>query len=554
MRHGYFEADLLIIGGGTAGCFAAHRAHELNPEARIVILEKGHIKYGGSIARGMDALGVVMIPQITTMEEYVERVKNYCGGIADSPLIYTMGRRSFEVMKKIEAWGVHFPRDENGHYRAMRTMVSPIRAIMDSTDLKVILWKKVVESGARVINRVMGIRILMDGGRVAGAVGLNVRTGQLVICRAKAVILAAGGNGRFTLPHSGYLYGTFEFPGNTGDAYTMAFDAGARLTGMEYTFQALQVKEITIPLIANTAIFGAQALDAMDRVLVDGAAATSLEPLSRAHAEGRGPVRVRLSHLPEETIREIEHILFTVERPAMERFLKGRKIDFRKDDVELWPTETFLCGGHGLSGIVVNTKAETGIPGVYAAGDAAGVARGHLTGAFTFAEIAAEEALQFIAPLSSPGLDPKQVSEAEDLRNRRFTSTGRQVGIRELEYKVRRMIGDYLISPKSEYKMTRWFYWAERFQRELDQEVKICNGHELAKLYEVENIVRCASLSAKASLERKESRWGETHRRVDYPERDDRNWFCHIDLRRGDFPGEIIPGKRPIVTEWIKGE
>lgn len=68
------KADLLVIGGGSAGCLAANRALELQPDLKVVIFEKGDIKYSGSIARGMDALNIVAIPDFTTQELYVEAI------------------------------------------------------------------------------------------------------------------------------------------------------------------------------------------------------------------------------------------------------------------------------------------------------------------------------------------------------------------------------------------------------------------------------------------------------------------------------------------------
>ena len=110
---------------------------------------------------------------------------------------------------------------------------------------------------------------------------------------------------------------------------------------------------------------------------------------------------------------------------------------------------------------------------------------------------------------------------------------------------MRRLIGDYVLSPKNEYKLKNWLEWAKRFEAEIEDRVLVRNGHELAKLYEVENIAQCATLSALASLERKESRWGDAHRRVDYPKRDDQNFRCHIVIHK-DTGGEIRLGTRPI--------
>jgi succinate dehydrogenase/fumarate reductase flavoprotein subunit len=171
----------------------------------------------------------------------------------------------------------------------------------------------------------------------------------------------------------------------------------------------------------------------------------------------------------------------------------------------------------------------------------------HLTGAFVFGEIAAESAVEFISSNPGVNLDDGQVRRVEEERNQRFSTAGRDIDVRDLEYKVRRMIGDYVISPKNGYKLLRWQEWAERFGTEIEGRVSVRNGHELARLYEVENIVQCASLSALASLERKESRWGDAHRRNDYPERDDRNWLHHIILRKGDPKGDVQVRTKAVV-------
>ena len=128
----------------------------------------------------------------------------------------------------------------------------------------------------------------------------------------------------------------------------------------------------------------------------------------------------------------------------------------------------------------------------------------------------------------------------------------KRIDVRDLEYKVRRLINDYLVSPKNAYKLNRWLEWAERFEREVEEEVAVANGHELSKVFEVEHIVKCATFSAKAALERKESRWGNAHLRTDYPDRDDRAWLRHVDVRRGP-EGEPVTATRPLVRTLPSG-
>jgi len=392
----------------------------------------------------------------------------------------------------------------------------------------------------------MGLEILMDSGRAAGVVGVNVRSGELVVCSAKAVILAAGGTARFTLPNSGYLYGTFDYPGNTGDGYVMAYKAGASLTGMEFSRRTLLIKDANMPLLAITVTRGGRVMDIFDNIIMENEC-HSLSRMEEAFAQGRGPLRIKLSHLKPEVIEEIEHILFTTERPVQERFFKGRGVDFRKSDIELWPTECQLCGGHGMAGVVVNEKAETTVAGLYAAGDVAAVPKQHLTGAFVFGEVAAERAVEFIASNEPVTLDQDRIKAVEARRNRLADTPGREIDVRDFEYKVRRLIGDYVVSPKNEYKLKRWGDWAERFREELENGVLARDGHELSKVYEVEHIATCASLSAAAALVRKESRWGEAHFRTDYPARNDKQFFCHMVVAKGESPQDIRVMTKPVI-------
>lgn len=543
----YLEADILIIGGGSAGCMAAIRALELDPELKVVIFEKGDIKYSGSIARGMDALNIVALPNHSTPEEYVEAATLGAGGILDEPASYEMARRSYDLLKKLEGWGVYFPLNKKGDYRMLQLhYVGEFLAAMEEPDLKTIISHKAQVLGAQVVNRVMGVDLLMDGGRAAGAVGLDVRSGEVVVCRAGAVIMTAGSAGRFSLPNSGHLYGTFDFPGNNGDGFAMAYRAGAELTGLEHSWRSVVIKDVNIPLLAITMPRGGRMVDIYDEVIMENEFHNSLSIMEKAVAEGRDPLRVKLSHLKGEVIEEIEHILFTTERPVQERFFQGRGIDFRSGDIELWPTDSQLCGGHGLSGIRINPRAETTVPGFFAAGDAASVPKQHLTGAFVFGEIAAEQAVEFVTENKAVGLNTSQVSAAVAKRNALHCSTGRDIGVRELEYKVRRLINDYVISPKNEYKLRSWLEWVERFRREMSDQVAVNNGHELSKLYEVESIVQCATLSAHASLERQESRWGQGHRRTDYPETDNDNWLRHVVVSRGEEAGQVRVTTRPL--------
>ena len=528
------DADILVLGGGSAGAMAAAWAKSVDPAQKVVVFEKGDIKYSGCIARGMDALNVVAVPGVATPQDYVESVRSTCDDLVNDTPSHTMASRTWALVKTLESWGVFFPRDAQGDYEILRNHPKGRFTLsMLEPDLKVKLADQVVRRGCRVLNRVMAVELLVDDGRVAGAIGVNIRTGEIVVCHAKAVILGAGGAARFGLPNSGHLYGVFDFPGNTGDGYMLAYRAGASLTGFEHTMRACIVKDVNIPLLWIVITRGARFLDALDEDITDNG--PIMANLVQRHEQGLGPTRIRMTHLPEKRIQDIEEILFTVERPVQQRFYEGRGINFRRDEIELWPTDYFLCGGHGMTGVVVNDKAETGVPGLYAAGDTACVPFQYLSGAFAFGQIAAENAAAYARSQSQqlPKLDDDQVRALKNKLARIENSRG-NVGVDEFEYKARRMITDYVAPPKNAYKLNRWLTWSKRLTADMSELVGVRSVHDVFKVLEVENIIGCAAVSASAALERKESRWGSYHYRSDYPQRDDANWLKHIDCRRGE--------------------
>lgn len=532
------DCDILIVGGGSAGAMAAIRAKEVNPQQQVVVLEKGDAKYSGCIARGMDALNIVAVPGIATPELYVESNRLACEGIMDEPVNYRMAERSWDLMQKLVSWGVCFPVDEKGNYDILQVHPKGRFCVtMKEPELKTILAKRMVDLGARVINRAMALELVMEGDRVCGALAMDVRTGEVFGIRAKSVILAAGGTARFGLPNNGYLYGVYDFPGNTGDGYCLAYHAGAELSGFEYTLVYYIVKDINAPLLYITLTRGCHLVNAFDERRDKDH--PSIRTMFLEHLEDRGPMRIKLSHLPEDRIREIESILFTTERPSCQRFYEGRGIDFRTGEIELWPTEVFLCGGHGLTGVRVNERAETSVKGLYAAGDTSLVARGHLSGAFVFGEIAAESASDFAAGRRHVELDRRHVEAFTAKRRNRLAQRGGSVTIEEFEYKVRRIINDYIRPPKNEYKLDRALWWMDRFRRELGEVVRVGDIHDLYKTYEVENIIECATLSALASKERRESRWLPWHYRSDYPKPGGDEWLKHVVLTKDRDTGGV---------------
>ena len=527
--------DVLVIGGGSAGCMAAIRMKEIAPTVRVTILEKGTVRQSGCIAMGMDALNNVVVPGVSTVKDYVEAMRLVTEGVYDPAPHRVIAERSFSVAKKLEAWGTPLRHKEDGSYYVHQIHPNAAFTVpMDAPNLKEILFERACAAGVQSIDRTMAISLLSDQHGVCGDIGFHVRTGEILVCWAKAVIIASGGCARFGLPNTGYLFGTVDFPGNTGDGYTLGYRAGADVTGMEYTVNAALVKDLGTPLLVPAQSMGAIMVNCDGEQLEGtvGRAHSSTDVWQ--HSKGK-MMFIRTRHLPEENIRGIEQVLFSTERPVQKRFYEGRGIDLRKDDIELGLTEHYLCGGHGMAGLAVNERAETSVPGLYAAGASAGVAFQYLVGAFVLGEVAAEEAVRYVSQRPAPDFAEGQVRDVEkQIESLVDARPSARVSLEEFEYKVRRTVNEYIVSPKNEWKLQNAIHWMHRFDDEVDNLVAVRDAHDVARYYEMRSIIMSSELSATAALERKESRWGPRHVRIDYPERDDEHWACQIRIGRGD--------------------
>ena len=120
------EVDFLVVGGGTAGCMAAIKAKQRNPEAKVLVLEKANIRRSGAIAMGMDGVNTAVIPGNSTPEQYVKEITIANDGILDQKAVYKTGELGFSVIQELEEWGVKFQKDNEGtvsytHLRAHET-------------------------------------------------------------------------------------------------------------------------------------------------------------------------------------------------------------------------------------------------------------------------------------------------------------------------------------------------------------------------------------------------------------------------------------------------
>ncbi|MER5434231.1 fumarate reductase/succinate dehydrogenase flavoprotein subunit [Streptomyces sp. NPDC002588] len=527
--------DVLVIGGGTAGTMAALTAAEHG--ADVLLLEKAHVRHSGALAMGMDGVNNAVVPGRAEPDDYVAEITRANDGIVDQSTVRQTATRGFAMVQRLESYGVKFEKDEHGEYavRQVHRSGSYVLPMPEGKDVKKVLYRQLrrreMRERIRIENRVMPVRVLTAGGRAVGAAGFNTRTGRFVTVRAGAVILATGACGRLGLPASGYLYGTYENPTNAGDGYAMAYHAGAELTGIECFQINPLIKDYNGPACAYVANpFGGYQVNRHGERFVDSDywSGQMMAEFAAEVASDRGPVYLKLSHLPEESVSALESILHSTERPTRGTFHAGRGHDYRTHDIEMHISEIGLCGGHSASGVRVDDHARTTVPRLYAAGDLACVPHNYMIGAFVFGELAGADAARY-TPYGGE-LPADQLREAHELVYRPLRNPDGPPQT-QVEYKLRRFVNDYVAPPKSGARLSLALEAFERMRTDIAA-MGARTAHELMRCAEVTFIRDCAEMAARASLARTESRWGLYHDRLDHPGRDDASWFHHLDLHK----------------------
>jgi succinate dehydrogenase/fumarate reductase flavoprotein subunit len=179
----------------------------------------------------------------------------------------------------------------------------------------------------------------------------------------------------------------------------------------------------------------------------------------------------------------------------------------------------------------------------------ASVPHNYMIGAFVFGRIAGTHAVEYIKDLEHTQPDPEFL-EAEKARIYAPLNQPNGIPHTQVEYKLRRLVNDYLQPPKSGHKMEIGLRHFVRYHETLAQ-MGARDPHELMRCIEVHFIRDCAEMAAKASLYRRESRWGLYHYRLDFPEKNNDEWFCHVNLKKNES-GEMVLFKRPVESYVVE--
>ncbi len=560
------ETDVLVIGGGLAGCMAAIKAAESG--VKVTIAEKANTLSSGCAGTGIDHVWgyypAVHERMGWTIQDLIEDHSQIIArGLIDRELLYLVASQSYDRVLDLEKFGVNFRYKDSkwpGRFRIVTQFHSvPTTWNFDGVDLKVKLTREAKRRGVTIINRVTVADLLKADGRIAGAVGLDTRSGKVYLFRAKAVVVSTGRVNRLSRTVTG-VWGNHRVPVNeTGDGRAMALRAGVPIINMEFftpPSYSIGNFELNLGSPRNTvqpagSVVGPKGEAIIPRTYFhdwDKLANQKVDPSEsrrrfeaerpshqiwpQLHNKGEGPFYLDLTG---GTAQEIKYIEWSISNEGkgsyfLEYLKKQEKFDFSKDKLEWLPNSRELAGT-GASGLLVNKDLETNLKGLFAAGDdVGGVPWMCSPGAFTMGWKAGEMAgkaaqkQKSLAPITKESVKSFGELCAGTLRN------SRGVDWQEAELALQNILDYYAGDVRSGLMLTRG---VERM-KELKQRVsfRADNPHELGRCLEVRSILDNAEMILRASLERKESRKAAYgFFRADYPEQDDKNWLAFLAAR-----------------------
>ena len=564
------KTDLLIIGGGTAGCYAAITAASNAAEnkvagvqdaagLKILVVEKANIKRSGCLAAGVNALNAY-ITEGRTPKDYVEYAKKDADGIVREDLLYSISEKFNEVTAHLEKLGLVILKDKDGKYvtRGNRNIK------INGENIKPILAAAVAKaSNVQVLNHVNIFDFSVHDNRIDGAFGFGIENDTFYAIEARAVIVATGGAAGLYRPNNpGFSRHKMWYPPfNTGAGYAMGIRHGAEMTTFEMRFIALRCKDTIAPTGTLAQGVGAKQVNALGEVYETKYGISTSERVYGTVAEnleGRGPCYLRTVGITPEQEESLLKAYLNMAPSQTIRWIENGTPS--KANVEIEGTEPYIVGGHTASGYWVDTKRATTIEGLYAAGDVAGGApQKYVTGALAEGEIAAKSAAEYIESLSAlrqvqgtdaPGVNPlgkileeevaEHVAEIEKfLNNKNGADTAES-----LEEAMQAAMDTYAGGIKTGYRYSEnQLAIALREIENIESRVSGLHADDLQEvmyIYELkERLTVCKSVIAHLAA-RHETRWHSFAENTDYPEKDNERFRKYVNSRLENGKIKII--------------
>lgn len=550
------QTDVLIIGGGTAGCYAALTISE-HSDAKVLICEKAHIKRSGCLAAGVNALNAYIV-EGRTPQDYVDYARKDADGIVRGDLLLTMSERLNSVTERLEKLGLVILKDKDGKYvtRGNRNLK------INGENIKPILADAVNElDNVTVLNRVNITDYAVEDNHINGAFGIGIENDTFYVIKAKAVIIATGGAAGLYKPNNpGFSRHKMWYPPfNTGAGFAMGINAGAEMTTFEMRFIALRCKDTIAPTGTLAQGVGAKQINSLGEVYETKYGITTSQRVYgtvNENLNGRGPCYLQTEGITEEQDESLLKAYLNMAPSQTIKWIESGK-NPSQQNVEIEGTEPYIVGGHTASGYWVDTNRKTTIDGLYAAGDVAGgCPQKYVTGALAEGEIAALSVVDYIKDKNVATIDDKVVNNHIDEVENFLKDKHCKFTTEQLEEAMQTVMDSYAGGIKTNYRFNEKQLEIADYKikqlMELSKDLYAEDFQELMYIYELrERLTVCRSVIAHLKA-RKETRWHSFAENLDYPEKDNEHWNKYVNSILED--GEIKIITRELVEEGTNYE
>ena len=550
------RTDVLIIGGGTAGCYAALTIGKAS-DARIIVAEKAHIKRSGCLAAGVNAINCYILPN-RTVQGYVDYATKDAEGIVRDDLLRTMCERVNGTVHELERLGLVILKDDQGNYVARGNRNIKI----NGENIKPILASAVESlANCQVINQLVITDYIVKNNRIYGAIGFHKETGTIYEIEATYVICATGGaSGIYKSNNPGFSrHKMWYSPFNTGAGYAMGILQGAEMTTLEMRFIALRCKDTIAPTGTIAQGVGAKQINGLGENYESVYGITTSQRVYGTVQEqvgGRGPCYLGTKGISSDQEQDLLKAYLNMAPSQTLRWVE-RGHGPATENVEIEGTEPYIVGGHTASGYWVDTHRETTITNLFAAGDVAGGApQKYVTGALAEGEIAGDEIVRRYknqGEVSAVGNEPwyreaidaivkryvTQVGSNDDSTQTRSNDSAAQNGtnknaedihakgsyslacIEAQEQKLQDIMDAYAGGISQAYKYTEEGLGVAKLKlqalaKDVEQ-LQATTLHELSYLYELRDRIVVAQALVAHLGGRKETRWHSFGEHGDYP-------------------------------------
>ena len=544
------HTDILIIGGGTAGCYAALTIREKS-DYSVIIAEKANIKRSGCLAAGVNAINAYIVKG-RKPEDYVDYAKKDADGIVREDLLMTMSEGLNRVTEKMESLGLVILKDENGEYVARGNRNIKI----NGENMKPLLAAAVENlKDVTVINRINITDYIVEDNTIKGAYGFSIDDGTAYEIRAKKVLCATGGAAGLYRPNNpGFSRHKMWYPPfNTGAGYAMGIKSGAEMTTFEMRFIALRCKDTIAPTGTIAQGVGAKQINSKGEVYETKYGLTTSERVYGTvmeNLQGRGPCYLRTEGISPQQDESLRKAYLNMAPSQTLKWVEAGK-DPSRQNVEIEGTEPYIVGGHTASGYWVDTNRQTTINGLYAAGDVAGgCPQKYVTGAMVEGEIAALDMIKKLDEedgnkniKATDENDRKAFDEKVNEYNSFLAGKTQQFTTEAIEEAMQKVMDNYAGGISTHYQFNE--KQLELADEKIRQLIRLVDGlhaddmHDLMFVYELkERLTVCLSVIAHLGA-RKETRWHSFAENLDHPDKSD-EWMKYVNSKYIDGKLQII--------------